>query len=81
MKHISAYLGSPKVDINKKRAWWPKRASSGDWIRPLEQYYDISTRWAPVNTPSLARWHGGIHSNRILTRYEFILEGLNVDRG
>ena len=76
MKHVSAHLGSPKVDINKKRAWWPKRASSGVWIYPFEQYYDILTWWAPVNTPD-----GRIHNRRILTRYEFILEGLNVDRG
>ena len=51
MKHVSAHLGSPKVDINKKRAWLPKRASSGVWIYPFEQYYDILTWWAPVNTP------------------------------
>lgn len=73
MKHISAHLGSPKVTITKKRAWFPKRADSGVWISIFEQYYTVLTEWAPVNTPD-----GKIWNQRTLTRYEFILDGLNI---
>ena len=73
MKHISAHMGSPKTTIVKKRAWWPKRASSEVWIHPFETYYTVLVEWAPQNTPD-----GRIFNQRTLTKWEFILEGLNV---
>lgn len=72
MKHISAYLGLSKKEFNLKRAWFPKRSTSGTWIRPFEQYYEVTQTWAPALSID-----GEIRNVRYLTKYEFILEGLS----
>ena len=74
MKHISAIMGNlSKEEIELKRAWWPKLSTSGDWIRPFQQYYVIKRSWAPALSSD-----GEISNTRILTKYEFILEGLRA---
>lgn len=73
MKHISAYMGLSKKTYNLKRALWPKLSTSGEWIRPFEQYYEVVQTWAPALSED-----GKIKNTRILTKYEFILEGLKV---
>lgn len=74
MKHISAHMGLSKEQTDLKRAWWPKLSTSGEWIRPLEQYYEITRSWAPALSND-----GEITNTRILTKYEFILEKLRAE--
>lgn len=74
MKHISSYIGLSKEQANIKRAWWPKLSTSGEWIRPFEQYYEITRTWAPAISKD-----GEITNTRILTKYEFILEKLRAE--
>ena len=73
MKHVSAYLGLSKETQILKRAWWPKLSTSGEWIRPFEQYYVVTRTWAPALSTN-----GEIKNTRILTKYEFILEKLSI---
>jgi hypothetical protein len=74
MKHISAIVGNlSREEFDLKRAWWPKLSTSGEWIRPLEQYYIVTRTWAPALSSD-----GEIQNVRVLTKYEFILEGLSI---
>lgn len=57
MKHISAYLGSPREQITEKFAWWPVRSTWSKriiWLKKyveLESFYDVSGR-PPIHSPS-----------------------------
>lgn len=70
MKHISAIVGNcKKEEVELKRAWWPRLSTSGEWIRPLEQYYEVVQTWAPVLSKD-----GEIQNVRIMTKYEYVVE-------
>jgi len=74
MKHISAIIGNlSNQKIEQQRAWWPKLSTSGEWIRPFETYYIVTKTWAPALSSD-----GEIQNKRVLTKYEFILEGLSI---
>lgn len=72
MKHISAIMGTLSKQENQlKRAWWPKLSTSGEWIKPFEQYYIVTKTWAPALSSD-----GEIKNSRVLTKYEFMVEQL-----
>ena len=76
MKHISAIMGklSDKEYIHK-RAWRPMKSTSGEWIKPFEEYYEVITTWAPAMSKT-----GEITNTRVITKYEFIMESFGVNR-
>lgn len=72
MKHISSYLGESKKTYTKKRAVFPFKSTSGEWILPFQCYYVAMRYWANALTDN-----GIIQNKRYLTAYEFILESFS----
>ena len=70
MKHVSAVMGKlSSKEYVLKRAWRPMKSTSGEWIKPFEEYYQVISTWAPAMSQN-----GEIQNKRIITKYEFILE-------
>lgn len=69
MKHISAYMGDSKKHYEQRRAWFPFKSTSGEWILPLQKYYVAVRIWKNAIAND-----GEIKNKRYLTVGEFILE-------
>mgnify|MGYP007089911210 FL=1 len=64
-------MGTSRKTYTKKRAVFPFKSTSGEWIWPFQQYYVAMRYWE-----NAVAERGVIQNKRYLTAYEFILEGL-----
>ena len=53
MKHISAYLGSPKERITEKFAWWPVRSSWSKQLIWFKKYVELECFYDDMGKPPI----------------------------
>ena len=75
MKHISAYLGSPKERITEKFAWWPVRSSWSKQLIWFKKYVELECFHDEAGKPPLKN----ISWKWIYTENEYLLMLLRRD--
>lgn len=75
MKHISAYLGSPKQRAYEVRSFWWKRTTSKKLIWPGQKYVLVKVYYDDMGRPPIKN----LSWDRIYTPNEYLVYQLTQD--